>query len=130
MTAEAVLRERRNRKVLAPSTSRFNRNVGHLDTATGFGLVLSLLLPQVCEFPVDPVQGRGLVEGGIKPPVPLNVGGVKACRIEPQLLSKLGAQAFVLLTASHNYSSAVGPVVRRSCPAPDGNGRFVIRATQ
>jgi hypothetical protein len=43
-------------------------------------------------------------------------------------LSKLGAQALVLLSASHSYSSAVGPVVRPSCPAPDGKGRFVIRA--
>jgi hypothetical protein len=56
--------------------------------------------------------------------------GVKACRIEPQLLSKLGAQALVLLSASHSYSSAVGRVVRRFCPAPDGKGRFVIRATR
>ena len=60
----------------------------------------------------------------------LLTGRVKACRIEPQLLSKLGAQALVLLSASHNYSSAVGPVVRRSCPALDGNGRFVIRGTR
>jgi capsular polysaccharide biosynthesis protein len=60
----------------------------------------------------------------------LLTGRVKACRIEPQLLSKLGAQALVLLSASHNYSSAVGPVVRRSCPALDGHGRFVIRATR
>jgi hypothetical protein len=44
-------------------------------------------------------------------------------------LSKLSAQALVLLSASHSYSSAVGSVVRRSCPAPDGKGRFVIRAT-
>ena len=60
----------------------------------------------------------------------LLTGRVKACRIEPQLLSKLGAQALVLLSASHGYSSAVGLVVRRSCPAPDGAGSFVIRATR
>ena len=48
--------------------------------------------------------------------MPVDVGRVKACRIEPHLLSKLGAQALILLSASHGYSSAVGLVVRRSCP--------------
>jgi hypothetical protein len=62
--------------------------------------------------------------------MPVDVGRVKAGRLEPQLLSKLGAQALVLLSARHGYSSAGGPVARRSCPAPDGKGRFVIRATQ
>ena len=89
-----------------------------------------VFLPQVCKLPVDPVQGQCAVEGGVEPPVPVNVGRVTACRIKPQLLSKLGAQALVLLSASHGYSSAVGPLVRRSCPAPDGKGRFVIRATR
>jgi len=104
--------------------------IGRLGAATTFGLVLSLLLPQVCELPVDPVQGRCSVEGGVEPPMPVDVGRVQACRIEAQFLSKLGASALVLFSASHGYSSAVGPVVRRSCPHRVGAGRFVIRATQ
>ena len=89
-----------------------------------------VFLPQVCKLPVDPVQGQCAVEGGVEPPMPVDIGRHKACRIEPQLLSKLGAQALVLLSASHSYFSAVGRVVRRFCPAPDGKGRFVIRATR
>jgi len=83
--------------------------VGRLGAATGFGLVLSLLLPQVCKLPVDPVQGQCAVEGGVEPPVPVNVGRVTACRIKPQLLSKLGAQALVLLSASHNTPRLLAP---------------------
>ena len=82
------------------------------------------------ELSVDPGQGRCSVEGGVEPPMPVDVGRVQACRIEAQFLSKLGASALVLFSASHGYSSAVGPVVRRSCPHRVGAGRFVIRATQ
>ena len=113
-----------------PLTSRFTRTGRPPRHGHGLRRCASLLLPQVCKLPVDPVQGQCSVEGGVEPPMPVDVGRVKAGRIEPQLLSKLGAQALVLLSASHSYSSAVGPVVRRSCPAPDGTGRFVIRATQ
>ena len=130
MTAEAVLRERLDRKDFRPLTSRLTRKGRPPGHGHGLRRMRGVFLPQVCKLPVDPVQGQCAVEGGVEPPMPVDVGRVKAGRIEPQLLSKLGAQALVLLSASHNYSSAVGSVVRRSCPAPDGKGRFVIRATQ
>src|SRR6185312_4892532 len=97
-------------KVLARRHHGSLVQVGHLGTATGFDGCAAFFLPQVCELLVDHVHGRGLVEGSVEPPMPVDVGRVKAGRIEPQLLSKLGAQALVLLSASHSYSSAVGPV--------------------
>jgi len=109
MTAEAVLRERLDRKDFRPLTSRLTRKGRPPGHGHGLRRMRGVFLPQVCKLPVDPVQGQCSVEGGVEPPMPVDVGRVKAGRIEPQLLSKLGAQALVLLSASHNTPRLLAP---------------------
>jgi len=109
MTAEAVLRERLDRKDFRPLTSRLTRKGRPPGHGHGLRRMRGVFLPQVCKLPVNPVQGQCAVEGGVEPPVPVNVGRVTACRTKPQLLSKLGAQALVLLSASHNTPRLLAP---------------------
>jgi len=83
--------------------------VGRLGTATGFDECAASSSRRCANFRWILSRVSALSRAALKPPVPVNVGRVTACRIKPQLLSKLGAQALVLLSASHNTPRLLAP---------------------